>query len=231
LSVRWHVYPDVASLQSAACDLVARAADRCIAATGSFHVVLAGGSTPRGVYELLRTLATDWQAWHVYFGDERVLPAHDPERNSTMARQAWLDHVPIPPANVHTVPTEHGLEAAVAAYRTALAAVPMFDLVLLGLGEDGHTASLFPGDYWGEGEAAPDVLAVREAPKPPPERVSLSAARLGRARQLLFLVTGAGKREAVCRWKRGERIPATAISASEGADVYLDAAAAEETPT
>lgn len=225
MNVRWLVHPDPASLQAAARQYLAQAAREAIAARGAFHIVLAGGSTPRALYASLPGLETDWRAWHVYFGDERVLPADDPERNSRMAAEAWLDQAPIPPAQRHPIPTERGLDAAVRAYQAVLANVGEFDLVLLGLGEDGHTASLFPGGYWGEGEAAPDVLAVREAPKPPPERVSLSAHRLSRASRVLFLVSGAGKQDAIARWRRGERIPAAAIRPAAGVDVLLDAAA------
>jgi 6-phosphogluconolactonase len=228
LNFRRQVHPDAAALQAAARDLVRREAEQAIAARGSFHVVLAGGSTPRALYVSLIDLDTDWRAWHIYFGDERVLPADDPERNSRMAHSAWLDQVPIPREQIHTIPTEHGLDAAVQACQKAMAGVGDFDLVLLGLGEDGHTASLFPGQYWGESDAAPDVLAVRDAPKPPPQRVSLSAHRLSRARRVVFLVSGAGKRDALRRWGRGERIPAAAIRPVSGVDVLLDVAADQQ---
>jgi 6-phosphogluconolactonase len=97
--------------------------------------------------------------------------------------------------------------------------------VLLGLGEDGHTASLFPGHDWGRHGDSPDVLAVADAPKPPPARVSLSANRLSNARQVLFLVEGAGKRDAIAAWKRGDGIPAASIAPAAGVDILLDAAA------
>lgn len=225
---RWQVFPDVTSVQAVARERIAAAASEAILARGAFHLVLAGGSTPRGLYASLRDLETDWKAWHIYFGDERVLPADDPERNSRMAHEAWLDQVPIPREQIHPIATEQGLDSSVRAYQTVMSRVDYFDLVLLGLGEDGHTASLFPGQYWGEGDSAPDVLAVRDAPKPPPKRVSLSAHRLSRSRQVLFLVTGVGKRDAVSRWRREARIPALAIDPSSGVDVLLDAAASPD---
>jgi len=228
LDRRWQVFPDVTSVQAVARERIAAAASEAILARGAFHLVLAGGSTPRGLYASLRDLETDWKAWHIYFGDERVLPADDPERNSRMAHEAWLDQVPIPREQIHPIATEQGLDSSVRAYQTVMSRVDYFDLVLLGLGEDGHTASLFPGQYWGEGDSAPDVLAVRDAPKPPPKRVSLSAHRLSRSRQVLFLVTGVGKRDAVSRWRREARIPALAIDPSSGVDVLLDAAASPD---
>lgn len=225
METRWQVLPDVASVQAAAYDLIAQAAREALAKRGAFHIVLAGGSTPRGLYAALRGLDTDWAGWHVYFGDERVLPADDPERNSRMARDAWLETSPIPSKQIHFIPTELGLEAAVRAYQTQLENTGTFDMVLLGLGEDGHTASLFPGDYWGEGDAAPDVLAVRGAPKPPPERVTLSAKRLSNSSRVLFLVTGQSKQGAVARWRQGDRIPASVVQSKMVVEVLLDAAA------
>ena len=137
-----------------------------------------------------------------------------------MAGLAWLDHVPLPAAHRHAIPAELGAERA-AAYAAELRGVGDFDLVLLGLGEDGHTASLFPGHDWGEAPDAPDALAVLDAPEPPPERVSLSAARLSRSREVLFLVAGPSKREALARWRAGERIPAAAIRPATGVDVLV----------
>ena len=160
----------------------------------------------------------------MYFGDERCLPADDAERNSRMAADAWLDHVPIPQDQVHAIPAELGASAAALAYAETLGGVGDFDLVLLGLGEDGHTASLFPGRDWGVAPSAPDALAVFDAPKPPPQRVSLSAARLSRTREVLFLVEGEAKRSAVARWRAGEQLPAGAIRLASGVDVLVESA-------
>lgn len=223
--VRWHGFAGVPELQADAVARIRSVAHGATIARGVFRIVLAGGNTPRSVYELLRKAITDWTKWQVYFGDERCAPANDPQRNSRMAREALLDHVPIPRANVHAIPAEAGPIDGAAQYARVLHAVGGFDLVLLGLGEDGHTASLFPGHGWGAHTDSPDVLAVFNAPKPPPERVSLSAQRLSRARDVLFLVEGAGKRNAIAAWKRGDAIPAASIAPEAGVDVLLDAAA------
>lgn len=225
--VRWHRYADDSALVAAALARVLAAAQDALAQRGAFDLVLAGGHTPRKLYRALRTAGADWQRWHVWFGDERCVPPTDPERNSRMASDAWLGHVAIPVANVHAIPAEFGAREAAMRYARELRAVDTFDLVLLGLGEDGHTASLFPGHAWGTAEDAPSALAVFDAPKPPPERVSLSAARLAHALQVLFLVEGSGKRDAVRAWKRGDSIPAAAIMPGAGVDVLLDAAAAD----
>lgn len=218
---RWRTLPDRPALDREAASEILAAAARAIAERGQFHLVLAGGDTPRGAYRRLRESAADWNAWHVYFGDERCLPPGDPARNSRMAADAWLDHVAIPPAQRHAIPGERGAIAAARAYARTLGAVGEFDLVLLGLGEDGHTASLFPGHEWGAAAGSPDTLAVLDAPKPPPQRVSLSAARLGRARQVLFLVDGEAKREAIAAWRAGRDIPARAIAPPAGVDVLI----------
>jgi 6-phosphogluconolactonase len=117
-----------------------------------------------------------------------------------------------------------GAVQATHAYAETLRAVGEFDLVLLGLGEDGHTASLFPGHEWGRAAGSPDVLAVFEAPKPPAQRVTLSAARLSRARQVMFLVSGEGKHRAIADWRAGKDIPARAITPAAGVDVLVESA-------
>lgn len=218
----WHVYPETALLQKRAGEGIERVAARAIAEEGAFSIVLAGGTTPRIVYESLRNIETDWAAWHVYFGDERCLPANHPERNSVMAFEAWLGHVAIPAAHIHVIPAELGAEEAALRYATVLDAVDSFDLVLLGLGEDGHTASLFPGQDWGEDATHLPVLAVHQAPKPPSDRVTLSAWRLSRAKRVWFLVTGSGKKRAVAFWQRGDHIPAAAIRPMDGVDVFIE---------
>jgi 6-phosphogluconolactonase len=220
---RWIAVADVGELRRAACGRILDAAARAIAKRGAFAISLAGGNTPRDVYAMLRAAATDWSRWHIYFGDERCAPREDPERNSRMAREAWLDHVPIPPARIHEIAAELGPEEGAAKYAQALRTVGDFDLALLGLGEDGHTASLFPGHDWGDAPGAPDAIAVLEAPKPPPKRISLSASRLSRSREVLFLVAGESKRDAVAKWRSGANIPARAIRPPSGVDVLVEA--------
>lgn len=220
--IRWHALPDATAIQLAVVDLIRFAAEDAIDKRGRFDLVLAGGSTPKAIYQACRHLDTDWARWHCYFGDERCLPPDNPERNSVMAHVAWLHHVPIPAAQIHVIPAELGAEAASTDYANVLIGVGDFDFVLLGLGEDGHTASLFPGHLWGENPDAADALAVFDAPKPPPERVSLSAHRLSRARQVAFVVTGEGKHQAITDWRAGKTLPAGAISPTVGVDVFCE---------
>ena len=224
---RWRSFETNPALVTAAVEMITNAAAQAISARGKFHIVLAGGTTPRAIYERLVEIKTDWLAWHIYFGDERCLPPLDPERNSAMAGAAWLKHVPIPPQHIYVIPAELGAVKAASEYAKMLQSMPEFDLVLLGLGEDGHTASLFPGQDWGTEPTSPSVLAVHRAPKPPAERVTLSAWRLSRARQVMFLVSGASKHEAVMQWRNGTVIPASAIMPVNGVDVLVDKAAVD----
>lgn len=218
-STRWHVLEDAASVAEEGALRVLMAAEAAITERGGFRILLAGGSTPLSMYRLLSEAPADWARWQVYFGDERCLPSDHDERNSKAAALAWLDLVPIPSEKVHPIPAELGAEAAAAAYAPLVRAALPFDLVILGVGEDGHTASLFPGQVHPESDL---VLAVHHAPKPPPDRVSLSANALSRAREVLILATGAGKRDAVSSWKSGEPLPIAAIGGDRGVDVLID---------
>ncbi len=220
--LRWHVHADTALLAAAVADFIRQQADQAIKARNGFLMVLAGGSTPRGIYEHLARCSADWKRWVIFFGDERCLPAGDPRRNDAMAAAAWLAHVPIPGAAVHPIPAELGPRAGAERYGHILANVDDFDLVLLGLGEDGHTASLFPGACLGVSVDSADVLGVYAAAKPPAERVSLSARRLSRTRRLLLVATGKNKRQALARLRNGAEIPARAIRPGAGVDVHMD---------
>lgn len=220
---RLHVYADQSALIDALQQAIAEVAAQAIAAHGAFHCVLAGGETPRRLYERLRTLTTDWSRWHLYFGDERCLPAGDSARNDAMAEQAWLVHVPVPRTQVHSLQGELGAERAAEEYVPVLASIASFDLVLLGLGEDGHTASLFPHHQLHLLDDAVMTI-VHDAPKPPPQRVSLSARRLAAAEAVWFLVSGESKRAALTHWLSGAAIPAALIAPPAGVDIHTDLA-------
>lgn len=224
----WHVYPQAALLCQRAAEAIARLANQAIAACGSFSIVLAGGTTPGAVYAELRRINTDWTAWQVYFGDERCLPPDHAERNSRMAFAVWLAHVCIPASQIHTIPAEFGPQEGARRYAATLEGAGRFDLVLLGLGEDGHTASLFPGKEWGQEATSPPVIAVFGAPKAPAERISMSALRLSNAQRVWFMVTGTSKRRAVGAWRRGANIPAAAIVPPDGIEVFTDESCYED---
>ena len=221
---RCHIYPDTESLIAERATALGTIANASIAANGAFKIVLAGGRTPIKLYQQLVSLHTDWNRWVIYFGDERCLPRGDSERNDTMARVAWLNHVTIPSAQIHAMPGELGPEAGALAYLGPLKNAGKFDLVLLGLGEDGHTASLFPQYLLQDKIVASDnaTLAIHDAPKPPPERISLSPQRLSDSERVWFLVTGADKKTALKNWLDNQSLPAQLITPKNGVDIFTD---------
>lgn len=236
---------DSAELARRAAERITAAARQAIAARGRFSLVLSGGSTPEKTYELLGRggigTAIDWSKTFLFFGDERFVPADDPTSNYGMARRSLSDRVAISAENVFPMPTD-GPDAADGARRygetigrffgtEVNSPPPSFDLVLLGLGDDGHTASLFPGtpalsvnDRW--------VTSSPPGRLPPPvDRITLTFPILNRGRQVLFLVAGEKKAEVVREILEGqpsvETYPAAGIRPAEGGVTWLlDAAAA-----
>ena len=204
-----------------ASDILYRAYHK-IAQTGRFKLVLAGGSTPKLVYQLLSQAEAEWDKWWIFWGDERCLPVDDAERNSLMAREAWLNHVAIPKAQIFPMAAEQGAAQGADDYAEKIAPFLPFDGVLLGMGEDGHTASLFPTHQHAENET---VHAVYHSPKPPSDRVSLSAKVLSDADEVLFLISGAGKQDAYKLWQQGADLPVAQIQPKNGIKIYADEAA------
>jgi len=216
---RWHTLETADQVALAAYQQILKSAEQAIAEHGTFKLVLAGGSTPEKVYRLLTHADADWSKWYIYYGDERCLPADHADRNSLMATSAFLEKVAIPDAQIFTIPAELGPEPAAKKYQQIVASALPFDMVLLGMGEDGHTASLFPGHQHQEEELA---HAVYNSPKPPPERVSISAKALSNTQQLIFLITGANKQEAVKNWRSGQDLPVATIVPENPIDIYID---------
>jgi len=217
---------------------VANAIAASVKERGACYLALAGGETPRGCYEALARAplhdALPWARCFVYWSDERVVPLDDPASNYRMAREALLDRVAIPRQQVFPAPVDAPSPAEAAErYARELDRVPKgrggwprFDLILIGLGEDGHTASLFPGDPVLEEKEA-TVRAVRGS-KPPPDRLTFTLPVLNAARLVLFLVQGEGKRETLARvLRRDGALPAARVEPVEGELRFLvDRAAA-----
>jgi 6-phosphogluconolactonase len=241
------VSPDPEVLaQSAAARLVVRLLD-AQAERGLASVVLTGGRTAERIYRALHASpardAVDWHRVEVWWGDERYVPAGDLERNETQARAILLDALPLDPARVHPMPAAtpgEDPETAAARYAEALAAsarpgtaqLPHFDLLLLGVGEDGHVASVFP-----EHPAAYEtraVAGVRGAPKPPPNRVTLTLPALNTADEVWLLATGEEKSGAVGMALTGHagpvQLPAAGVRGVERTLWLVDRAAAHEVP-
>jgi 6-phosphogluconolactonase len=190
-----------------------------VALRGVAHVALAGGETPRPAYELLAPRLGEHEAVELWFGDERAVPPDDPESNFRTVAEAFSEAA-LPEEAIHRIEGERGAEEAADAYAALLTErlptgegnVPVLDVALLGLGDDGHTASLFPGNSALDAEGA--CAPVHDAPKPPPDRVTLTVPVLRQARRLVFLVTGADKAEAVATLLRGDddEQPATMVA-------------------
>lgn len=200
------IFDDAASLEEAAAQQVVRAVRNAVARRGECRLALSGGSTPRGLYARLaeepHRERIDWSKLHLFWGDERCVPPDHPESNYRMVHEALLARVPLPDGSVHRIPGELGPDRAAARYEEAIRAgsaeaVPRFDVVLLGMGVDGHTASLFP-DAPALGEERRLVVPT-VAPTPPHDRVSLTLRVINAARLVAFLVVGQDKARTLAR--------------------------------
>lgn len=211
------ILPDKAALAQAAAVLFADLAETAVAARGRFLVALSGGSTPQALYTLLAHSpyqhSLPWSQIELYWGDERLVPPDDPGSNYFHAHKLLIEHVPLRPHNIHRIPGELPAPDATAAYKSTLQqqaphgrAWPTFDLVLLGLGADGHTASLFPGS---PDTAEPVIAVTADYEGRPAARVSLTPPVFNAARQVLFLVTGADKAPALAAVLKGRHDPQT----------------------
>jgi len=202
-------------------EAVAEAGAKAIALAlknGARTLVLAGGTTPERCYELLAEMEVVWAKVTILFGDERCVPPDHPDSNYRVAREKLLDKVS--PATVHRMPAELGPDEGAKEYAQTIANLVPLDLVILGVGEDGHTASLFPNHPILKATGL--VAGIKNSPKPPPERVTLTLETIQAAKQVIVLATGKGKAEAVALAKRGE-VPSGMIA---GAQWLIDRAAA-----
>lgn len=191
------IFEDLASLSSAAANVFVKEAREAVSRSGKFTFALAGGNTPKALYHLLaeepHLSAVEWDKVHAFFGDERWVPASDPSSNEGMAREALLSHVPIPARQVYPMYQGGSVEQACADYEEKLRLIMPsgLDLVLLGMGDDGHTASLFPGIP--ELRETTKWVVPTLSPKGVRQRVTLTFPALEMARSVLFLVSGADK--------------------------------------
>lgn len=236
------IFDDIDALSRGALDELLRIMDDSVRQRERFSIALSGGHTPEKLYLLWaeteqRNPRTPWQKVHFFWGDERYVTKDDPLSNYRMTREALIARVPIPSVNVHRMPGLEDFatpEMAADAYEAELrkffgSAAPAFDLQLLGLGGEGHTASLFPGSPALE-EKKRWVLAV-EAPTRPPRRLTLTPVVLNQARNTFFLVAGAGKRKILAALKAEQgaaasQYPAARVRPSGPVVWFLDQAAA-----
>jgi 6-phosphogluconolactonase len=196
------VAPDSSALVAEISIWIQNVVINAIEQRGQAYIALAGGSTPKVIYQALATVNLPWEQLQIFWGDERYVPSTDPDSNELMARQNWLNLVPIPAANIHPWPTEAGQpEQCAAAYQTeilkcfdlSLGQIPQFDLVLLGMGDDGHTASLFP--HTPALGVIDRLTAVGSKDGQP--RLTFTTSIINQAHCVAFIVTGANKQAAL----------------------------------
>lgn len=235
-------YPDTEALVAAAGDRLVGAITDAITQRGRASIVITGGGTGIGLLKRVRQQADsiDWSKVHLFWGDERYVPENDEERNEKQAREALIDHIDIPSANVHAMPASDGefgedLDAAALAHEHVLAAnadegqpAPDFDVHLCGMGGEGHINSLFPHTS-AVLEAARLVVGVPDSPKPPPRRITLTLPAVRRSREVWLVVSGEAKADAVAAAIGGAKpadVPAAGAIGREATVWLLDEAAA-----
>lgn len=243
MKARVQIFDDMEALSRAAADRLEVAAQEAIESRGRFLIALNGGKTPLRFLQLLASeyqAQIDWQRAHLFWGDERCVPPDHPESSYGQAREVLLSHLELPDDHVHRIRGELGAGAAAADYARALKQFadpglewPRFDLVLLGLGEDGHIASLFPGSD--PSEAKPVIPVTARYQDRPAERVSLTPPVFNSARLVIFMVTGPGKaaalQQALGDEFEPEKLPAQRIGPKDGKLIWLvDEAAASRLP-
>ncbi|MBN2647181.1 MAG: 6-phosphogluconolactonase [Thiotrichales bacterium] len=226
----WWLFESGEALELSALKTLLDTAEQAIRLRGAFHCVLAGGTTPLAIYQRLANVScgqANFERWFLYLGDERVYPSGHPQRNQQMIEDAWLRKEQVPKTQIFWMKTELGLEAAASDYAEKIAGVT-FDLVLLGMGEDGHTASLFPNHALIEQQG---LILETAAPKAPQQRLSLSYETLNRAENVMILVTGSAKQQALQQWYHCQKeaqpcaLPVSQIHGQEQTWVLLDLAA------
>ncbi|WP_029115482.1 6-phosphogluconolactonase [Mycobacterium sp. URHB0044] len=235
-------YPDTATLVAAAGDRLAEEIVSLVEFRGRALIVLTGGGTGIGLLKHVgeHGKGIDWSRVHLFWGDERYVPADDDDRNDKQAREALLDHIDIPAANVHTMPASDGefgddIDAAALAYEQVLAATAApgdselsFDVHLLGMGEEGHVNSLFPHTP-AVRETSRMVVGVTDSPKPPPRRITLTLPAVQRSREVWVVASGSGKADAVAAAINGADPVDVPVAGAVGRDAtvwLLDEAAA-----
>ena len=246
MSVVVETYPDIPALVAAAGDRLVEAITSAIAARGQALIVLTGGGTGIGLLEHVRAHEdpVDWSKVHLFWGDERFVPADDDERNEKQAREALIDHIDIPAGNVHAMAASDGefgddLDAAAADYATVVADAiesgsdaNTFDVHLLGMGGEGHINSLFPHSP-ATLETERLVVGVENSPKPPPRRITLTLPAVQRSREVWLVVSGKAKADAVAAAIGGATpadVPAAGAVGTDATVWLLDATAASELP-
>ncbi|VAW88168.1 6-phosphogluconolactonase, eukaryotic type [hydrothermal vent metagenome] len=203
----WTVSTSFDAASIAAANFIAAQMSAAIEARGICHMIVPGGNTPAGCFAALAKISLPWDKLHCYPGDERCYQVGHAERNDVMIEASFLSR--LPGIHFHPMPAELGAEQAALAYQATIKAVDLFDIAFLGMGEDGHTASLFPGNA-ALAETA-SVVAVHDSPKPPADRISMSMPVLRQARLRVVLAAGRSKASIMERVRSGEPLPVNQV--------------------
>lgn len=241
------IYSDSQAVAEAAAEFILEMGREAVRAKGRFFLALSGGTTPETLYRVLASPAFthrfDWTRATFFFSDERCVPPHDSRSNYALADKALFAPLHIPPSQIYRMAGESGEPQAAAseyeqqlrlATNTVPSVPPSLDLILLGLGEDGHTASLFPGSPTLRDHRR--AIAATQSPKDPPHRLTMTLAAINKASVVLFLITGSGKAEVVRaildpKTEAEQQFPASLVKPEKGRVIwFLDQAAAAKLP-
>jgi 6-phosphogluconolactonase len=208
LKDNWIIFKDAKTVSERLASDIISIANKSLDENGKFTIVLAGGVSFINLYKILRETKSNWSQWYIYLCDERCLPKNDKDRNDKKINEAWLNNGKIPKKNINFICAELDIKDAVEQYELVLKNIGNFDLVLLGMGDDGHTASLFPNHTYNQNKS---VVAEYNSPKYPKKRISLSYSRLNKSKYVFKLISGPSKVEALNLWINGKNLPINQI--------------------
>ena len=209
LKNNWIIFDNIDKLSECLANEILVIAKRSIKLSKKFSIVLAGGTSVVNLYKILRRSQADWNQWHVYIGDERCLPIKNKDRNDYLINKIWLNDGLIPKQNINFIHAELGMNKGATHYNKILKNIGDFDVVLLSIGDDGHTASLFPDHLYDKDK---DVVVEGNSPKYPKNRISLSYSRLNRSKNVFKVVSGISKRSAIDLWLNNVTLPINKVT-------------------
>ncbi len=209
LKDNWFIFTDIDKLSEQLAHDILTIAENSIKLNNSFKIVLAGGTSVINIYKILSKSKSEWSKWHIYIGDERCLQLEDKDRNDHVINKIWLNSSAIPKQNINFMHAELGAYNGVFHYENMLKNIGDFDIVLLSMGEDGHTASLFPDHLYDENKS---VVVECNSPKYPKDRISMSYSRLNQSMSVCKVISGSSKHEAVDAWLKGKILPINRIN-------------------
>jgi len=209
LKNNWFVFKDIEELSQELLKDILSIAQTSIQLNDCFKIVLTGGTSIIYLYKLLCNAKSNWKKWHIYIGDERCLPLEDRDRNDHIINKIWLNGSTIPKQNINFMHAELDPDSAALHYEDVLTNIGDFDIVLLSIGEDGHTASLFPSHLYDKNRS---VLVECNSPKYPKDRISMSYSRLNQSKNIFKVINGSSKQDAVDLWLKGVILPINKIN-------------------